>query len=84
MALLLKHQTVAELVTRARVAYMNADPDTLVKISKFVLGRIAAGDITDAQFRTAYGRTASQWTTLKTKMQKLVDAHNTVNTAVGE
>jgi hypothetical protein len=49
-----------------------------------VLARIAAGDITDAQCRTAFGLNTTQWNALKTKMQNYVTAANTVQSAVGE
>lgn len=84
MSLILKHQTVEAFVARVRAAYRDGDPDTLLKISKFILARIQAGDITDAQCRTAFGKTAAQWTALKTKMQNLVTASNTINSATGE
>ena len=84
MALLLKHQTAAEFVARFREAYRNSDRERLVQLARFVLSRIAAGDITDAQCRTAFGLSAAQWTTLKTKMQNVVTAANSVQSAVGE
>lgn len=84
MALLLKHQTASEFVARFRDAYRNADRDRLVQLARFVLSRIQAGDITDAQCRTAFGLNTTQWNTLKTKMQNYVTAANTVQSAVGE
>jgi hypothetical protein len=84
MALLLKHQTAAEFVARFREAYRNSDRERLVQLARFVLARIAAGDITDAQCRNAFGLNATQWTALKTKMTNLVTAANTVKSAVGE
>ena len=84
MALVLKHQTTTEFVARVRSAYRDGDPTTLVKIARFIIARIQAGDLTDAQCSTAFGLNATQWTTLKTKMTNLVTADNTVNSAVGE
>jgi hypothetical protein len=84
MALLLKHQTAAEFVTRFREAYRNAERERLVQLAKFVIDRIASGDITDAQCRTAFGLNVSQWNTLKTKMTNYITAHNTVQSAIGE
>ena len=84
MALLLKHQTGAQFVARFREAYRNSDRDRLVQLAKFIISRIAAGDITDAQCRTAFGLTVTQWNTLKTKMNNYITAHNTVQSAVGE
>lgn len=84
MALLLKHQTAQRFVARFREEYRNADRDRLVQLARFILSRIQAGDITDAQCRTAFGLNATQWNALKTKMQSFVTAQNTVLSAVGE
>ena len=84
MALLLKHQTVEAFVARVRAAYRDGDPETIVKIARFIIGRIQAGDITDAQCRTAFGKTVTQWNAIKTKMQNLITADNAVKSAVGE
>ena len=84
MALILKHQTAAEFVTRFREAYRNSDRETLIMLARFILGRIAAGDLTDAQCRTAFGLSTTQWNALKTKMNNFITSHNTVLSAVGE
>jgi hypothetical protein len=84
MALLLKHQTAAQFVSRFREAYRNADRERCVQLARFVVARIQAGDITDAQCRTAFGLSTTQWNTLKTKMSGFISAANTVKSAVGE
>ena len=84
MALLLKHQTAAQFVTRFREAYRNSERETLVRMAKWLLARIQAGDITDAQCRTAFGLNTTQWNTLKTKMQTKVTAWTEIESAVGE
>lgn len=84
MALLLKHQTAAQFITRFREAYRNAEKDRVVQLARFVQARIQAGDITDAQCRTAFGLNTTQWNNLKTKMQGYISANNTVQTAIGE
>ena len=84
MALILKHQTAEAFVARVRAAYRDGDPDTLVKIARFLIARVQAGDITEAQIRNAFGLNVSQWNTLKTKMQNLITADNAVKSAVGE
>ena len=84
MALILKHQTAEAFVARVRAAYRDGERDTLVKIARFILSRIQAGDITDAQCRTAFGLNATQWTALKTKMQNYVTAANTAEAAQGD
>jgi hypothetical protein len=84
MALLLKHQTASEFVSRFREAYRNADRERLVQLAKFIISRIATGDITDAQCRTAFSLNTTQWNTLKTKMNNLIASYNAVQSAVGE
>lgn len=84
MALILKHQTAEQFVARVRAAYREGDPAKVIKIARFILARIQAGDITDAQCRTAFGLNVTQWNNLKTKMQNYVTAANTAEAAQGE
>ena len=84
MALILKHQTVEAFISRVRQAYRDGNAERLVKIARFLIARVQAGDVTDAQLRTAFGLNTTQWNALKTKMQALITASNTVTSAVGE
>ena len=84
MALLLKHQTAAQFITRFREAYRNSDRERLVQLAKWLLARIQASDVTDAQCRTAFGLNVTQWNALKTKMQTKVTAWAEIESAVGE
>lgn len=84
MALVLKHQTRAQFITRVRQAYRDGDRDMLLRIARFLLNRIQAGDVTDAELRAAFGLTTTQWNNLKTKMQQLLNADATLRGAVGE
>ncbi len=84
MALILKHQSVEQFVSRVRAAYRDGQSDTLVKVARFILARLQAGDITDAQCRSAFGLNATQWTNLKARMQAITTAANTVAAAIGE
>lgn len=84
MALTLKHMTATQFAARLREAYRNGERARLVIIARFILARIAAADITDAQCRTAFGLTGPQWNALKTKMQGYIDADNAVRAAAGE
>ena len=84
MALILKHQTAEAFVARVRAAYRDGTPEVLVLIARFLIARVQAGDVTDAQLRTAFGLNVSQWNALKTKMQNLIAADNAVKSAVGE
>jgi adenosine/AMP kinase len=84
MALILKHQSVEAFVAKVRAAYRDGNPETLLKIARFLTARVQAGDITVAQVRTAFGLNAAQWTTLRDKMLALIAADNAVQSAVGE
>lgn len=84
MALILKHQTVEAFVNRFRAWFRDATQEDVVKGARFVIARLQAGDITDAQFRAVFGLNVTQWNTLKTKMQNLITADNAVKSAVGE
>ena len=84
MALVLKHQTVEQFVARVRAAYRDGNSELLVKIARFIIARLQAGDITDAQCRTAFGLNVTQWNNLKTKMNNLITADNAVRSAAGE
>ena len=84
MALILKHQSTEAFIARVRAAYRNGSPDLVVRIARFIVARIQAGDITDAQCRTAFGLNTTQWNNLKTKMANLITADNAVRSATGE
>lgn len=84
MALNLKHQTAAQFAARFREAYRNAERERCIQLARFILSRIQAGDITDAQCRTAFGLNVTQWNAIKTKMSNWITAQNTVKSAVGE
>lgn len=84
MALQLKHQTAAEFAARLRAAYKSASKERAAVLSKFILDRLASGDITDAQMRSVFGLTNTQWNNLKTEMTNLVANHTAVVTAEGK
>ena len=64
MAIILKHQTVEAFVAKVRAAYRDGDSATLVAISRFLIAAVQAGDITEAQIRTAFGVNTTQWTSI--------------------
>lgn len=84
MALNLKHQTAAQFAERLRERYRTSEREDAARIAKWLLSAITAGDITDAQVRSAFDLTTTQWTALKSKMQTLVDNYNAVQSARGE
>ena len=84
MALLLKHQTSAQFVSRFREAYRDSDRERCIQLARFVIAKIQAGDLTDTQVRNAFGLNVTQWNALKTKMSNWITAQNSVQSAVGE
>lgn len=84
MALLLKHQTTGDFVARFRSAWRDGVQARLVQLARFLIPRIQSGDITDAQCRTAFAMNTTQWNAIKTKMNSLISADNTIISAVGE
>lgn len=84
MALILRHQTPEAFIGRVRAAYREGDSERLVKIARFLIARVQAGDVTDAQLRIAFGMSAAQWAAAKARMQTLITADNTVRSATGE
>lgn len=84
MALLLKHQTAEAFVQKVRAAYRDGNTDVVLKVARFILSRLAVGDITDAQCRNAFGLNVTQWNALKSRMQGYIVAENTAKAAVGE
>lgn len=84
MALILKHQTVEALLARYRAAYAVSDRERCVQLGAWVLQAVAAGDVSDAQCRNAFGLGAGAWAALKARMQTRVAARATLQAAVGE
>jgi len=76
MAITLREQTLAQFAARfwakVRAAQLAQDQPTLHRLVWWILERIAAGDVTDAQvlssFNSAFGRSLNltQWTAFKT------------------
>ena len=84
MALVLKHQTAAQLAARFRERYRNASKEEAARMATWLLNRIEAGDFTDAQVRSAFGLTVTQYNNLKTRMSTLRANWQAVQAAQGE
>lgn len=84
MALLLKHQTIGDFIERLREAYRDSQGDRTVKLARFIVARVDAGDLTDAELRAAFGKTTAQWNTMKTKLRGLQNARAQLMSSVGE
>lgn len=84
MALNLQFQTTAQFAARLRERYRSASREEAARIATWILNRIDAGDITDAQVRNAFGLTVTQYANLKTRMTNLRTAYQAVQAAAGE
>lgn len=84
MALLLKHQTIEQFVSRFREAYRSSEQETCLILGEFIIAKVQAGEITDTMCQKAFGKTAGQWNAIKTKMNQRIAAKNTIKTAIGE
>lgn len=84
MALNLKHAAKTQLADAFRVRYKASSQVECARLATWLLNRIDAGDFTDAQVQTAFGLSAGQYTTLKTKFTNLRTAYNAVLAALGE
>lgn len=84
MVLNLKYQTAAQFAARLRERYRNASREEAARIATWILNKIDAGDLTDAQVRTAFGLTLTQYNAMKTRMSNLRTAYQAVQAAAGE
>lgn len=85
MALNLRYQTATQFAARLRNQFQNSTKERAGRIAHWMIERVNAGDVTEAQLRTAFGLTAQQWTTLKnTKLIPLHDAWVALQNAQGE
>lgn len=82
--LTVQQQTAAQFATRLREYYRSSSQIECARVATWILNHIDAGDVTDAQVRTAFGLTVNQYTTLKTKMTDLRTAYNAALAAQGE
>lgn len=62
----LHYQTAGQFTARFRAAYLQTIYELCCKLSYWLIERINAGDLTDAQVQNAFGLTATQYNTLKT------------------
>lgn len=62
----LNHQTGAQFAARLREAVRSASQGRACYLAWWLLRRITAGNVTDAQCQTAFGLNSTQWNNLKT------------------
>jgi hypothetical protein len=84
VALNLKHQTAAQLAARFRDRFRFAKKEEAARMATWLLNRIDDGTFTDTQVRNAFGLTSPQYTSMKTRLEAMRSAYNSVAAAVGE
>lgn len=84
MALNLRHQTAAQFAARLRARFRTATREEAARLAWWLIERINAGDLTDAQVRAAFGLTTTQYNQLKTRLTAQHGAWSTVRAAAGE
>jgi hypothetical protein len=84
MALLLKHQTQKQFIDRVREIYRDGDNARVIAVSRWAIAAIQRGDVTDDNFKEAFGLTSGKWNSLKAKMNARVNALNVLNSSAGE
>lgn len=80
----LQYATKTDFVPVYRQAYQESEREECAQLATWILHRITDGWVTDTQVRNAFGLTAGEWTTLKSKMQTLADHYAAVLAARGE
>jgi len=78
------YMTATDVATKVRELFKASSREECGKIARRILEWITNGRFTDAQIRTVFGLTNTQWNTLKTKMQNLSNSLNAIEAAVGE
>ncbi|MBP9803315.1 MAG: hypothetical protein KBE22_00220 [Candidatus Accumulibacter sp.] len=84
MALNLKHLTKARLRNRLRELYRESEGDRRARISALILRTIADGDVSDANWRSEFGKDAAQYAVLKARLEKLRDAWREIKASRGD
>lgn len=83
MALTLRHQTPQQFAVRLRARFRAADRREAARIATWIMDRLDAGDITDAQMRAVFGLTLAQWSALKTRLSNMRTAYRAIEAARG-
>jgi hypothetical protein len=80
----LVHITKTQFAAYFRERYRSMTREELARMATWIINRISAGWVTDAQCQTAFGLTGPGWTTLKAKMTTLRTNWLAVLAAQGE
>lgn len=84
MALVLNYQTPAQFAARLRQRYRNSSRDESCRLAGWMLDKLEAGDVTDAQLRAVFGLTVTQWNALKSKFLTMRTNYDSTQAAAGE
>jgi hypothetical protein len=84
VAINLTHLTKAKLRNRLRELYRESEGDRRARIASLILRTIRDGDITDANWRTEFGKTAETYPAFKARLEKLRDAWRKIKAAKGD
>lgn len=79
-----RFQTGAEFLNRLRAYYKQASQSDCAYLATWILNRIEAGDVTDAQLQNVFNLTAGQYATIKSKWTTLRSNYLGMQSAVGE
>lgn len=80
----LRHATSAQLAAAFRERFRDAKGLEAGRLSRWLLSRIADGTWTDAQVRTAFGLTVTQYNALKTRLETRAARYDAVVADAGE
>jgi hypothetical protein len=77
-------QTAAQFLARLREKYRGATREEAARIARWIVRRIDAGHVTEAQLRNAFNLSVAEWNTLEAKMRTLASRLDDLESAVGE
>lgn len=83
-AIVVVHQTLGQLAQRLRTYFQASERFECGRVARWIMNRLDAGHITEAQMRNAFGLTALQWSNLRAKLVDLRTQYNAVDAARGE
>lgn len=77
-------QTAGQFLARLRERFRNAKREECARIARWIIRRLNAGHVTQAQLRAAFNLTVGQWNTLEAKLITLAGAADAIDSAEGE
>lgn len=77
-------QTGAQFLARLREKYRASDRERCAKIARWIVRRLDAGHVTQAQLRNAFGLSVAEWNAVEARLRDLATKLDAVEQAVGE